>query len=375
MTKAQHHERGGWQVGQSIALELDVALYAAGEYFIGANLSDEVMAFFQSIGSDWQEEYRALVGESRNFLAVLEPAAQLAGLLFESDYSRVTLAIREMSIETALDQVKRASAQMGLAADASLPLFEQFIDLELRVRIAIFQNLGFDVSQNTPQISVMRRSYERVARILRGGDLHARYWHLLDRFYYEYYLPWRTAHAGVLKEMEQYALTVLGSPERASEPPNIDWLPAQNPIRIYPELSQAVQEGRLHVFFWVEPFGLADTWTLLSDTLIISFAQPGLIYQNFLAFVGDVAERAKALADPTRLTILRLIRHFGLVNTEIADYLGIARPTVSIHAKILRQAGLIRSHQEGRVMRHEILPEEIRRLFRDLEQVLDLPEQ
>ena len=203
MTNAHKHENTGWQVGQSIALELDVALYAASEYFLGANLSEEVMSFFKSISVDWQDEYRNLVGETRNFLSVLVPAANLAGLLFNSDYSQVTLAIREMSIETALEKVKRESAQMGLAVDKSLPLSEQFIDLELRNRITLYQKLGFEMTQESPQISFFRRSYQRLVRILRGGDLHARYWHLLDRFYYEYYRPWRMAHAGILEKMEQ----------------------------------------------------------------------------------------------------------------------------------------------------------------------------
>ena len=62
-----------------------------------------------------------------------------------------------------------------------------------------------------------------------------------------------------------------------------------------------------------------------------------------------------------------------MVNTEIADYLGLARPTVSIHAKILREAGLIRSHQDGRLVRHALVPGAVRHLFHDLERFLDLP--
>jgi len=65
----------------------------------------------------------------------------------------------------------------------------------------------------------------------------------------------------------------------------------------------------------------------------------------------------------------------GMANTEIAEYLGMSRPTVSVHAKILRQAGLIRSRQDGRLVRHEIVPAEVRRLFHDLERFLDLPEE
>lgn len=46
-----------------------------------------------------------------------------------------------------------------------------------------------------------------------------------------------------------------------------------------------------------------------------------------------------------------------------------------MHAKILRQAGLIRSRKEDKAVRHEIVPEEMRRLFKDLERLLDLPEE
>ena len=70
-----------------------------------------------------------------------------------------------------------------------------------------------------------------------------------------------------------------------------------------------------------------------------------------------------------------MIRNFGLINTEMAEALGLARQTVSIHAKILREAGLIRSHREGREVRHEIVPSEVHRLFRDLKRLLDLEDQ
>ncbi len=120
---------------------------------------------------------------------------------------------------------------------------------------------------------------------------------------------------------------------------------------------------------------MADLFSLWPGRLVVSIAEPGEVYQDFIVFTEDVARRAQALADPTRLLILRLIRHFGMINTELAAYLGMARPTISIHAKILRQAGLIRSTQQGRVVRHEIVPGEVRRLFKDLEELLDLPDE
>jgi DNA-binding transcriptional ArsR family regulator len=62
-------------------------------------------------------------------------------------------------------------------------------------------------------------------------------------------------------------------------------------------------------------------------------------------------------------------------NTEIAAFLGLSRPTVSIHARILREAGLIRTHADGRSVRHELNTPEVRRLFEELEKFLALPEE
>ena len=59
---------------------------------------------------------------------------------------------------------------------------------------------------------------------------------------------------------------------------------------------------------------------------------------------------------------------------KIAQYVEIARPTVSTHAKILREAGLIHSYQDGRTTRHEINADAIRQLLHDLVMFLDLPE-
>jgi DNA-binding transcriptional ArsR family regulator len=73
------------------------------------------------------------------------------------------------------------------------------------------------------------------------------------------------------------------------------------------------------------------------------------------------------------LIILRLIREFSMTNTDMAVFLHISRPTVSIHAKVLREAGLIRSWDDGRITRHAIVPEAVQTLFQDLKEFLDLP--
>lgn len=363
----------GWRVGESIAMELDMALAAAGGNIPPGGLSEEVAEIVLNLPEDWKEEWPELMGEKKGLRSVLELAAVLGEVLFEGNYSRVTLAIRELTLEDVYDQIIAQASAMGLADKGDLAAGEGALDLWTGMVAAGYRQVGLDVSPDSALVQGPREEMGRVFRIVQGGDLHTRFWHWLDRFYYEIYAPWRQKQRERMQSLEQRASIVLGAKEKSGQAPEIDWLSAQNPILRVPELRNAVEDGLVEVFFWVEPFGISDLWSLYAGQLIVSFAEPGALYENFQEFAGDLADRAQALADPTRLTILRIIRHFGMMNTEMAAFLNLSRPTVSVHAKILREAGLIRSYQEGRMVKHEIIPDEVRRLFRDLERFLDLP--
>lgn len=54
-----------------------------------------------------------------------------------------------------------------------------------------------------------------------------------------------------------------------------------------------------------------------------------------------------ALADPTRLRILLLVRELELSMGELAEVLDQSQPRVSRHVRILAEAGLVRRHREG----------------------------
>jgi ArsR family transcriptional regulator len=54
-----------------------------------------------------------------------------------------------------------------------------------------------------------------------------------------------------------------------------------------------------------------------------------------------------ALADPTRVKILLLVRDMQLSMGELADLLDQSQPRVSRHVRILAEAGLVRRHKEG----------------------------
>lgn len=55
----------------------------------------------------------------------------------------------------------------------------------------------------------------------------------------------------------------------------------------------------------------------------------------------------KALSDPNRVRILKLLENNALCVCEIQEVLGLAQPTVSSHMKILEDAGLVEKERQG----------------------------
>ena len=55
----------------------------------------------------------------------------------------------------------------------------------------------------------------------------------------------------------------------------------------------------------------------------------------------------KALSDPNRVRIVKLLQHKLMCVCELQAALGIAQPTVSKHLKVLEDAGLVFSQKDG----------------------------
>ena len=55
----------------------------------------------------------------------------------------------------------------------------------------------------------------------------------------------------------------------------------------------------------------------------------------------------KALADPTRLKILECIKNEEKCICEVIPYTGKSQPNVSLHFKILKQAGFVNERKDG----------------------------
>ncbi len=65
---------------------------------------------------------------------------------------------------------------------------------------------------------------------------------------------------------------------------------------------------------------------------------------------GPLNEVFKAIADPTRREILRLLRHEELSAGEVAAQFDMSKPTMSHHFAVLKGAGLITSRREGQTI-------------------------
>ncbi len=77
----------------------------------------------------------------------------------------------------------------------------------------------------------------------------------------------------------------------------------------------------------------------------------------------------KAIAEPRRRQILRLVRAQELPAGEIASHFSVSRPAVSQHLRVLKEVGLVSERREGTRRLYRARPQglaELRAYFEDL---------
>ena len=62
----------------------------------------------------------------------------------------------------------------------------------------------------------------------------------------------------------------------------------------------------------------------------------------------------KALSDPTRRRILQLLRERPMTAGQIAEHFDIAKPTLSAHFAVLREADLVSSDKVGTTVTYSL---------------------
>lgn len=62
----------------------------------------------------------------------------------------------------------------------------------------------------------------------------------------------------------------------------------------------------------------------------------------------------KALSDPTRREVLKLLRRGPMTAGELATNFDVSKPTMSVHFRVLKDAGLVRTERNGRSIEYSL---------------------
>lgn len=79
----------------------------------------------------------------------------------------------------------------------------------------------------------------------------------------------------------------------------------------------------------------------------------------------------KALAETTRIKILKVLTARSMCVCEISEVLGIVQPRVSQHLKILKEANLVNESRQGYWIFYSINKEKIENMFKDFMKFLN----
>lgn len=70
----------------------------------------------------------------------------------------------------------------------------------------------------------------------------------------------------------------------------------------------------------------------------------------------ELVKVMKALSDPTRIRIVKMLQHKTLCVCELQAALGHSQPNVSKHLRILQEAGLVASQKDGLWVNYALVP-------------------
>ncbi len=364
---------GGFFVGQSIMLELSFGIstdshelppyhkeaYEKWNNYIKIMLPDIPKDFAKRWKSLWEGDFKPQV--------IITHLADLADAVFETDYETAKRIIQDLDINLAYKKVLDYAKTYDLEPDTSFPFPERFAQIATKIRQLDHKAVGFVLDDNSTFVKNNFLQYFNLIKVLKDQSLFLQFWNLLDEFYYNILKPFREDRKSAIKAYYDKAIKDLGS-DKSDESPNL----SQHPWTLSREITEQVAKKNKAIFFWVDPYNFNGATSLRHNYLMVGCNNHFFYFNEVDAGVVELTNGLKALSDPTRMKILRLIRHFSMDNTQMADFLNITRPTVSNHTKILREANLIESKLEGRSTRHYINVENINKLIANLSVFLDI---
>lgn len=119
---------------------------------------------------------------------------------------------------------------------------------------------------------------------------------------------------------------------------------------------------------FIHPFMSARVDEDRAEALIL-YGVPSEIFAGYdpLPVRAELVTALKAMSDPSRLTVLRLLAVQPMYTTELVEQLRLAQTTVHHHLAQLRTAGLIRQQRDRNGMQYSIRTEPVVGVLRALE--------
>jgi DNA-binding transcriptional ArsR family regulator len=117
-----------------------------------------------------------------------------------------------------------------------------------------------------------------------------------------------------------------------------------------PEWIRAIRDATRNGTLVLTPVLCCRGGHLVATGSVISVAAPADARDSLAVrrhYAAEVASRLKVLSDPTRVALLSQLSCDPMSVTELARLYDLAQPTVSIHVRQLREAGLVEAKKTG----------------------------
>jgi DNA-binding transcriptional ArsR family regulator len=210
--------------------------------------------------------------------------------------------------------------------------------------------LGLE-SETPEEIAAVR---SRLARLRDDAELRGRYVQLLSDAWAAVRELWEASGQAAVEE------ALREWPERLERSTDlVAALPKRHITQKYlPMLESAQRRGEVVL----TPLYLAGMGHLieLPGVLLIGV---GILQRDKLSYRRAEAEavvsRLKVLADPTRVLILTLLSTTSMSVGELVEELQLSQPTISVHVRHLREAGLLDVRREGGRTVYSTTPERV----------------
>ncbi len=210
-----------------------------------------------------------------------------------------------------------------------------------------------------------QRVLQRLTRLRESPDLRTEYVKLLADCWEAIREPWQTEGVPLV---EASARAWRQQVEKGATASELTAGPLGRLTEFQEMAERAAAEGRLVL----SPGYFAGKYLVLDleSCLFVSSGVREMAPAALRAMSQDLAKRLKAIADPTRLAVLRELGVHEATVTDLAKRLGVSQPTMSAHMAVLRDAELVRSDRLGSRVAYSIDRDRLQKLLHAVEDLV-----